>query len=169
MFCPKCGAQLGPQARFCASSGTSLGAPREDAKEAAQSRPGRFHRFFLVALMMWTALVVGVVVTSSVIVGNPQANPGAVLGWTLGVGVTIVVWTCGAIVLGVLATATKPSPSVLWPRTTKWLSAGLTVLASFGRSPAHVRFSGLFNRLHPSLSPPIWRPTAGTWIGTRPR
>lgn len=128
MFCPKCGVEMGPKTKFCASCGASLDTSREGVNRPAHSRPGRFHRFTLVALMMWTSLVAGLVVASSLIVGNPQANPGAVLGWTLGAGVMIVAWACGAIVLGILAIATKPSPSVPWPRSTKWLSAGLAGL-----------------------------------------
>jgi len=128
MICPKCGGEVGSGAKFCEGCGSKLDVPKEEVSGPPKSLPGKFHRLFLVVLMMWTALMAGLVMASSVTVGNPQAHPGAVLGWTLGAGIAGIVWGIGAGILAVLAIATKPSPSVRWPLSTTLGSVAVTVV-----------------------------------------
>lgn len=129
MTCGKCGAEVAPGARFCVACGGSLGAPPQVGNRIVATRPGKVHRFCLALLMIWTAFPLGLAVATSAGVGNPEAHPGAVLGWMAGIGILLAVWAVGAVVLAVLAIAVKPSPSVAWPRFTKWVSGILTALA----------------------------------------
>jgi len=50
------------------------------------------------------------------------------LGVTLGLGMYAFFWFLPSLVLGIVAIATKPSPSVDWPRSTKIATAVLSVL-----------------------------------------
>ena len=128
MTCEKCGAEIGQGAKFCPGCGASLAAAGQTVENTAR-RPGRGHRLCISLLLMWTAFALGIVVATSATVGNPQENPGAVLGWGIGMGIMLAVWAFGAVVLAVVALAVKPSSSVPWPRSTKWIAGVLTVLA----------------------------------------
>jgi hypothetical protein len=51
------------------------------------------------------------------------------LGLTLGLGMYAFFWFLPSLVLAIVAIATKPSPSVNWPKSTKIAIAALSVLA----------------------------------------
>lgn len=115
MTCPKCAANVPEDARFCASCG--FGLYGEGSKQILGSLPGKFHRFCLALVAIWTALWAG----SFASVGPPTPPTGvaATVGWTLGAGLVLGVWAFVVVILAILAIATKPSPSVPWPRPTK--------------------------------------------------
>lgn len=127
MTCPKCSADNPEHAKFCASCGFSLSG--EGSKPTSRSLPGSFHRFCLALIAIWTAMWAGSFAT----VGAPTPPTGvaATLGWTLGAGLVAGAWGFVVVVLAILAIATKPSPSVPWPRSTKLTTGILSALVFF--------------------------------------
>lgn len=127
MTCPKCSADNPEHAKFCASCGFSLSG--EVSKQTSRSLPGKFHRFCLALIAIWTAMWAGSFVT--VDAPTPPTGAAATLGWTLGAGLVVGAWGFVVVVLAILAIATKPSPSVPWPRSTKLTTGILSAIVFF--------------------------------------
>lgn len=113
MVCPKCAAEVSESAEYCARCGLRL----SENKLLNKSLPGKFHRFCLALIAIWTALWAGSFASAGA--PAPPTGTAAAVGWTLGAGLIIGAWGFVVVILAVLAIATKPSPSVPWPRSTK--------------------------------------------------
>jgi hypothetical protein len=128
MFCKHCGAQTDEAALFCSKCGAKSSEEIRVVPSVPQKAAGGFHRFCLGALAVWTAFWAGM--TFSVLGGlsnSVQHNGWAMAGVGLGLVFYGLLWFIPFIVLTVLASATRPSPSVPWPRGSKWA----TILLSF--------------------------------------
>lgn len=153
MHCTACGTELGDPQQFCPKCGASLGAVlQKAARPPSAPRSGGFHRFTLGAFSVWTGLWLGGAIAGMVKVSEHGNISGAgAIGVGLGLGMMAVIWFVPAVVLGLIAIATKPSPHVPWPTVTKVTTAVLTGLAFLGpmaqiserdRSPAAIQDKG---------------------------
>jgi len=113
MFCGNCGIQLAEDGRFCTQCGT-------DSQGAKIVLPGRMYRVCLSALAAWTALWVGLTFAYVRSVSDAvNRSEGATLGFIFGLGLYALAWFLPAVVLSVIAVATRPTTSVPWPRSAK--------------------------------------------------
>lgn len=129
MHCKSCGAEIDDSDRFCHKCGATVVSQGAKPQPAAGKVPGRFHRFCVGSLVVWTALWAGL--TFSVLgLTSERAtqSTGAMIGVAIGLGMYAFFWFLPSLVLGVVAVATRPSPYVGWPRGTKVATTILAVL-----------------------------------------
>lgn len=130
MFCSGCGAELRESDEYCSKCGckTTPQAAVSIQPVIHTKVPGRFHRFCVALLIIWTVWWLGLSLGVLGKVSN-AGSTAALMGVTLGIGMYAFFWFLPSLVLGVVAIATRPSPSVGWPRATKIATTVLSVLA----------------------------------------
>jgi hypothetical protein len=130
-YCRKCGAPRVDGDRFCHKCGSNASTFLEQGVPRAQKLPGRLHRLCISALVVWTALWIGLTFAYVALVSDAANNStGAMVGMGLGLGMYGFFWFLPSVVLGIIAVATRPSPSVSWPRWTTIITV-LSALAVF--------------------------------------
>ena len=147
-FCGSCGAAVSESNRFCQKCGLSTAASEKKGSNGARL-PGRLHRFCISALLVWTAGWIGLTVTYINVVSDAAGNSaGAMIGLGLGLGMYGVFWFLPSVVLGIIAVASRPSPSVAWPRSTRIWTAALALTAFLFLQTLHLRPGSSNNDMH---------------------
>ncbi len=131
MHCTECGTEVRDSDRFCPNCGASSKLTGARHQSDRSKRPGAFHRFCIGMLVIWTALWFGLTIAAvnAVTEGGRATDAGTALGLGLGLGFYAVLWFIPSVILAILAVATKPTPSVPWPRATKVATTALALLA----------------------------------------
>ena len=128
MFCRNCGAQVQDADSFCQKCGANSSVEAKATQPVTRKKPGRFHRFCVGALSVWTALWAGLTLSMLANLSNiAQQNEWAMAGMGLGLMFYGVLWFLPSLVLGILAIATRPGPGAAWSRGAKWVTALLCV------------------------------------------
>jgi zinc-ribbon domain len=129
-YCEKCGTLVSDGDRFCRQCGAGPTLLPGQGVSRMQKLPGRLHRFCISALFVWTAAWASLTVRYFTLVSDAASrSDGAALGFGLGLGIYGFFWFLPAVVLGIIAIATKPTPAVPWPRSTRIVTA--TIVAVF--------------------------------------
>jgi hypothetical protein len=130
-YCGKCGTPLTDGDRFCHKCGSNASTFLEQGVTRAQQLPGRLHRLCISVLVVWTAVWVGLTFAYITLVSDAANNSASeMLGMSLGLGMYAFFWFLPSVVLGIIAVATRPSPSVPWPQSTKIITV-LSALVFF--------------------------------------
>jgi hypothetical protein len=142
-YCGKCGTLVVDGDRFCRQCGASTPLLPGQGVPRTQKLPGRLHRLCISGLFVWTAAWASLTVRYFTLVSDAASrSDGAALGLGLGLGMYGFFWFLPSMVLGIIAVATKPTPAVPWPRSTRVVTS--TVVATI------------------LLFPLVGRPTGGT-------
>jgi zinc ribbon protein len=131
MHCTECGTEVRDPDPFCPNCGASSKTIGVKHQSDRSKRPGAFHRFCIGMLVIWTALWFGLTLAAvgAVTEGGRATDAGTALGLSLGLGFYAVLWFIPSVILAILAVATKPTPSVPWPRRSKAATTILALLA----------------------------------------
>jgi type VI secretion system protein VasI len=130
MKCSQCAAENDADSRYCKKCGSELGPKATETNSAGKAKRGGFYRFCLGTTAIWTCFLLGSFLATGMTMVNHGISDPAVFGLGFGMGLIFFagVWFIGVVVLLLLALATRPSPSVQWPRATKVATACIAVI-----------------------------------------
>lgn len=131
MTCKECGTVTSSEDKFCRNCGKDLTTQSAQPQPISRATPGKFHRASLAIAIIWTCYLLGVLIAfQSNLVGHGTTDHNLSV---LGLGLSFIffggLWFVGTVVFLLVALATKPSTSIQWPTRTKWITAGLSILA----------------------------------------
>jgi hypothetical protein len=132
MFCKSCGTEVSKTDRFCPKCGARVSGNTENQQVTTPDHQGRFHRFCISSLVIWTAFWTGLTISVVGSVGKEgEGSVGALIGLAVGLGFYAFLWFLPSLVLAVAAIATRPSNRVAWPSGTKWTTGLLAAFLLF--------------------------------------
>jgi hypothetical protein len=133
MKCEQCSADNDTDALFCKKCGSDLKGKAIQPDAGQKTKSGRFYRFCLATVAIWTCFMLGSLLAMGFsLVNHGVIDPAAFgFGFGLGFAVLAALWFIGTVVLLLLAVATRPKISAPWPRSTQVAAVLLAVLALF--------------------------------------
>ena len=127
--CVHCGASTSQSNRFCAQCGARAFGEDVVGHAKVPASLARIHRICFSTLIVWTSFwLADVIAGMASIPKHPEVSGIANL---IALGVVGSIWFVPALVLCLIAIATKPMRSVPWPDSTKAITGVLSGLASF--------------------------------------